>query len=388
MFEAELTDCSLEIKDSLLVSCPNTGGLIYVHGKSHLTISYSDVTGISEYGDGFLWVLQSNGARSLQRVVDDKIDTIELDQKHIDLHDILVDGNDIYAVHTETNHVVKYDHDFDEVERWGLDGELDSSHINCIAMYKGRLIASIFGRFQQYREYKSGTKELGQIIDVQTSKTLITGLSQPHSLLASGNTLYLCNSETNELFIYCDEILKTSVRLPGYARGLAVSEDYIYVGLSKSRNADVHEGLAEAGIAILKRDNFILEGVKTIPFSEIYDIKLLKNKSSFILKTLAISSNNDNALSTLQKKQLAGRSEYDELLKDFEKMQDAYLRTKSALERTQDAYKQTQDAYKQTQDAYKQTQDAYKQTQDAYKQTQDAYDKKCEEVDVYKRREK
>jgi len=358
MSEDELSNEQLEIKDPLLVSCPNTGGLVYVHGKSHLTISYSDVTGISNYDGGFLWVLQSDGARSLQMLGDDGIKTIELDKDYIDLHDVLVSGDDIYAVHTETNDVVKYNKNFEEVDRWGLKGELDSAHINCITIYKGRLVASVFGAFSQYREYKKGTKELGLVIDIQTKETLISGLSQPHSLHADGNVLYLCNSETNELLIFSDEVLNSRIQLPGYARGLAISEGYIYVGLSRSRNVSNSEGISQATIAVICRDGLKLEGVTTIPFSEIYDIKLLGDKSDYILKVMMEYRKNDTELTALVNERLSGRDEYDRLLKDYEKSHDAYLSTKAA----------------------------YDKTHDAYKQTKSAYDKKCEEIERYKRR--
>lgn len=322
--------CKIEISDPLLVSCPNTGGLVYIHGNSHLVITYSDVTGVSDYGEAFIWVLQDNGARSLQRVVNGGIETIELDPEYIDLHDVLVSEENIFAVHTKTNQVVRYNTNFEEMERWGLEGAQDSSHINCIAIYKDKLIASIFGRFHEFREYKNGTKELGEVIDVVSNKVLIRGLSQPHSLLVKDELLYLCNSEANELCVYKDKTLETRIKLPGYTRGLAISDDFIYVGLSKSRNVNGASKQMGAGIAIVRRDDLFLEGVMAVPFSEIYEIKLVGNKFSAILKMLLAYQNEDGELSSIKKERLAERDAYDRLMKDYEQSNNAFKHTQSA----------------------------------------------------------
>ena len=150
-----------------------------------------------------------------------------------------------------------------------------------VAVYKGRLIASAFGNFKLHREYKNGTKGLGRVFDVRTGETLIEGLSQPHSLVVENNYLYLCSSEESTLHIYKDETLVKSILIPGYARGLAVGEDCIYVGISLSRNVNSDNSkLTSGAIAVLDKKTMIIVGLNMLPFREVYDIRIVNQHSN------------------------------------------------------------------------------------------------------------
>lgn len=269
------------LEDNLLISSPGVGGLTYLEGRNQVTISTKASTGIYIGKEGLFCGLQENGGNHLILAKDGASDDIELAKDALDIHDVLVHENLIYFVATQTNAVVCLNSDFKIVDSWQLSGEEDSSHINSVAVYKGRLIASAFGNFKLHREYKNGTQGLGRVFDVRTGETLIEGLSQPHSLTVENNYLYLCSSEENTLHVYKDQTLIKSVLIPGYARGVAVGEDYIYVGISLSRNvnSDISK-LTSGAIAVIDKKSMIIVGLNMLPFREVYDIRIVNQHSN------------------------------------------------------------------------------------------------------------
>jgi hypothetical protein len=57
----------------------------------------------------------------------------------------------------------------------------------------------MFGRFTKHRGYKGKTNGRGLVVDLETRKVVVKGLSQPHSLVSDGDNLLLCNSELGEV---------------------------------------------------------------------------------------------------------------------------------------------------------------------------------------------
>ena len=268
---------TLSIRDPLFVSCPNGGGLLFVHKHLLMPLVQEEATGLTPVPDGLLWCVQANESRSLRRVSDGRLHTITVADKTLDLHDVLATSEGTYAVFTETNQVVLLDNDYREVESWRFGDEPDSAHVNCIAIHNGRLLASMFGDFHVRRGYKGATRRAGMVIDVKSGKPMIEGLSQPHSLVSVGGELWLCSSEDQSVRIYDETYqLKQKVSLPGYTRGLAICDEHVYVGLSQSRNAVVSEvgAFGSAMIAVLRRASLEVMGYVPIPHDEIYDIRV------------------------------------------------------------------------------------------------------------------
>jgi GT2 family glycosyltransferase len=268
---------TISIRDPLFVSCPNGGGLLFVHKHLLMPLFQEEATGLTPVSDGLLWCVQANGSRSLRRVSDGRLHTIPVADTTLDLHDVLATSGGTYAVFTETNQVVLLDDDYREVESWRFGDEPDSAHVNCIAIHDGRLLASMFGQFHAHRGYKGATRRAGMVIDVRSGKPLIEGLSQPHSLVSVGGELWLCSSEDQSVRIYDEDYqLKKKVSLPGYTRGLAVCDEHVYVGLSQSRNTVVSEvgAFGSAMIAVLDRRSLEVMGFVPIPYNEIYDIRV------------------------------------------------------------------------------------------------------------------
>jgi len=265
-----------KIPEPLLISCPNGGGMVYLHDDQCLIVSHDDATGLALAGQQWLWAVQDTTGGHLGRATGGRVNSVSLRDRPMDIHDVVADACGIYVVATETNEVVHYDAAFRETERWILPGEHDSAHVNSVALYNGRLIASRFGRYDTGRGYKGNTRGRGEVFDVRTGEVLVDGLSQPHSLTPDGDLLYLCSSEDGQLRVYRDFALLKAVTLEGYTRGIEIGKENIYVGLSLSRNAPAPEDgppRHSAALAVLSRDDMALKGLVPVPFAEIYDVR-------------------------------------------------------------------------------------------------------------------
>lgn len=272
------------IRDTLLVSCPGaTGGLFVVHGRMNARVSSRPITGIC-VGDGQLvYAYQDNGGQGIKVIIDGLAEERLLADEPLDLHDLLIAGDHLYAAVTESNRVACFDKNLNNIVSWTLPGEHDSAHLNSVTMYQGELLASVFGRFHRHRQYKEGTQGLGEVINIQSEQTFIGGLSQPHSLTVVDDLLYLCNSEARELRIYRGQELLQEIPVAGYARGLAVGEKYLYVGISRSRNAPAGGQTGDnAAIAVIDRATLRIDELFQLPTQEIYDIRII-NRAAWVL---------------------------------------------------------------------------------------------------------
>ena len=264
----------LRNNEQLLVSSPNGGGVFLLVDDQVQRLSHVDTTGVAQTPTDLLWARQSDGGNQVRRITGARWDSKRLHDGPLDLHDLLWHEGFIYAVSTECNAVLKLDQSLHELDRWTLSAIPDSLHLNSICFLDGRLVASIFGRFEEHRGYKNATRGAGQVLDVVSGKVLVTGLSQPHSLRMQDGRLWLCDSEAHKLRVYDNGKLVNEVDLGGYVRGLAFGRDDLYVGLSRSRN-DVSAQAGSASIVVLDRATLSRRGSIDIPANEIYDVCVL-----------------------------------------------------------------------------------------------------------------
>jgi len=114
----------------------------------------------------------------------------------------------------------------------------DRCHLNGFAMKddKPKWVTAV-GTSDVADGWRDQRTDGGVVIDVQTNKTAVTGLSMPHSPRHWKDQLWLIDSGTGYLgMVDMDKgtfIPKTF--LAGYARGLSFIGDYAVIGLSKCR---------------------------------------------------------------------------------------------------------------------------------------------------------
>ena len=260
--------------ESLFVSAPNDGGLFYVCNDVARRLSTLDTTGLALSSDKCLRALQADGAREISIYKNDICTRITLSEDELDLHDILIDGATTYVACTHLNAVIAYDDEWRELERWTYPGEEDSVHLNCLCLYQGRLLVAMFGDFKTHRGYKGQTAGRGVVRDVRSGEILVDGLSQPHTMVACGDELVLCNSEVGELRVYQNWECVRIIPVGGYARGLAMGASHYYVGISLSRNAATDAQHPGAHIAVVDKESGTVERTIPVGSREIYDVHM------------------------------------------------------------------------------------------------------------------
>jgi O-antigen biosynthesis protein len=265
------------LPDQLLVSSPNNGGLFAFADGRLIQLSFSDGTGLVQASGKILRALQADGASSIGIFGEHGFDRVQLATESLDIHDLLYLDGKIFVACTELNGVIELDGNFKETNRWIFPGEPDSVHLNCLCIYKGRLLASTFGDFSVHRGYKGNTAGRGEVRDVLTGQVLISGLSQPHSLCVVGDDLMLCNSASGEVLVYRDAVCIRRIEIGGYVRGLAIGRDHFYVGVSISRNVDpgADHDVETAEVVVVDRETGHIRARYPVPAREIYDIRIL-----------------------------------------------------------------------------------------------------------------
>jgi len=263
--------------DKLLVSSPNDGGVFMLADGRVTRLSSVDGTGLVVSPTRILRALQDTQSGRLASYGAGGYRQVELPGGGHDVHDLLWVGKRLYVACTEFNGVIELDEEFCEVARWTFPGEPDSIHLNSLSFHDGRLLASLFGDFSVHRGYKGATAGRGEVRDVVSGETVISGLSQPHSLGVIDGNLVVCNSESGEILFHQDGALVRRIDIGGYVRGLAVGAACLYVGISRSRNvqSDVGDSATTAEVVMVdKVDGRVMQRVQ-IPAREIYDIRIL-----------------------------------------------------------------------------------------------------------------
>lgn len=256
--------------NNLLIACPNDGGLFLLHQGTTYKLDGLDTTGFVIRGRQMLRGLQP--AR-LVRYADGEECGVTSGEDFGDIHDVLLEEQFHYVVKTDDNEIVKLDERGQERQRWTLPGERDSWHVNCLTRWGSRLVFSAFGDLRLHKEYKQRSRESGFVQDFDTGEKLITGLSQPHSLLAAGDKLLLANSENFEIREYDDSgHLLRSKKFDGYTRGMLLHGNVLYVGLSRSRNVELGP-IAHAVVVALDAGTWEELARHALPANEIFSIQ-------------------------------------------------------------------------------------------------------------------
>ena len=122
----------------------------------------------------------------------------------------------------------------------------DRCHLNGLALVEGRArYVTLCGRCDTADGWRDRRRDGGCVLDVTTNDVLVDGLSMPHSPRWYRDRLWLLDSGTG-FFGFLDRAgrFERVAFCPGYARGLALVDDFAVVGLSKPRGDGTFSGLA------------------------------------------------------------------------------------------------------------------------------------------------
>lgn len=267
----------------LLVSCasPDTmGGLFCFDGASVETIDRLGSAGLLLHEDQLLRLLFTQVAPDFGAEVlfYDRVGVtryLRIDEAHSP-HYVDWDGANYVLMSTWKNGLIWVSPAGKVVRRWYLPGENDSWHLNSVHMHEGELYLTAFGEFHRYREWSDKQKEPHGILFKQsTGERILTGLACPHNPRFLDGGWVVCCSSLNEVV----QVEQTTSRmmhrtqLAGWTRGLAVSDQFIFVGESCGRH--VMAGAASASVAIVDRRSWSVLGRFSVPSGEISDLAIV-----------------------------------------------------------------------------------------------------------------
>lgn len=152
------------------------------------------------------------------------------------------------------------------------------------------------GKTNSYEEWRLDYHSGGILMDIATNETVLDKLSLPYSPRIYNKSLYLLEAGRGA-FVKIDPQTKQKEDicfLPGFARGLDFIDDYAVVATSKPRAKKTFEGLELEKLLSKKKIDSIcglhIINLKTgqiehhvnmeAKFGDIYDVKIIKNKSS------------------------------------------------------------------------------------------------------------
>lgn len=207
-------------------------------------------------------------------------------------HDLALINSEIWFVNTRFSCLATASSQYGFVPRWqpAFISELapeDRCHLNGLAMRNGVPHAvTVLGRSDSKGGWRENKHTGGLVIDVESHKVLLDGLTMPHSPRWYRDELWLLNSGQGELLLLkAPGQAETICRLPAYLRGLAFFGDYAIVGLCKIREKHTFGGMpVEAradrllcGVAVVDLVRRDCVGIFefTDGVDEIYDIRVL-----------------------------------------------------------------------------------------------------------------
>jgi len=253
------------------------GGLFTFDGQAVSRIDRLSSTGLAVTADRFvrlLWSPDEASALGEMLVYDQRgvLRYLRVDGLR-EPHGVLWDGEHFVAVSTGTNELLWISPDGGINRRWRAPGEDDSWHLNSVLLHNAELVVSAFGRQTGRRAWSADLRQpAGVLINVRTGQEMLNGLICPHNPIIVEHNWLMCWSSTHELV----EIdagtgqVRRSLGLDGWTRGLAVSDDLIFVGESANR-AD--PAAAEtASIAIVSRSLWTVLDRVRLPCREVYDL--------------------------------------------------------------------------------------------------------------------
>jgi hypothetical protein len=187
-----------------------------------------------------------------------------------DAHDLAWDGECIICASTGNNQLIWLS-PFGEVKRaWKAPGQDDAWHINGLCCAGAKTYLSAFGMFGRHREWNENQfAHSGIIYNLSDGRVEIAGLDCPHNPMLLKEGWVICNSGTAELFQLdlAGGALKRKLQLNGWTRGLACSDEFLFVGESADRKR-LTVG-ASAHVCIVDRRNWAICNRFAFPITEI-----------------------------------------------------------------------------------------------------------------------
>jgi len=211
----------------------------------------------------------------------------------IGVHELAWVEGELWVVNTRFSCLCTLHPDYSFVPRWrppfvtALAAE-DRCHLNGLAVADGRAAyVTALGETDTANGWRANKPHGGCLMDVRSGEIVSRSLSMPHSPRWHDGQLWLLESGTGRLVLVDPDSghREPVAEVPGFARGLALSGAYAFVGLSKIRKTSAMDGvpLAErreqlkCGVAVVDvRSGRVVDLLEfQTAVEEIFDVQLL-----------------------------------------------------------------------------------------------------------------
>ncbi len=165
----------------------------------------------------------------------------------IDIHEMAWAEDELWLVNTKFCCLCTLDPDHSFTPRWRppFVSELapeDRCHLNGLALQDGRpQYVTALGETDSAGAWRANKRDGGILMDVPSSKTLLRGLSMPHSPRLYNGHLWLLESGVGSLALVdpAARTWETVSLLPGFTRGIDFAGPLAFIGLSQVRESAV-----------------------------------------------------------------------------------------------------------------------------------------------------
>ncbi|MGC1242049.1 MAG: TIGR03032 family protein [Chryseosolibacter sp.] len=211
----------------------------------------------------------------------------------VDIHDLHWTGENLLAVNTRFSCLAAIDHRYSFTPLWKpffipkITPE-DHCHLNGVAFENGTpKYVTALGKTNVPQGWRQNRENGGIVMEVSSNTIIAEGLSMPHSPRIYNNQLYVLESASGNL-VYIDPASgkkEVVVSLNGFARGMDLAGDYLFIGLSqlRKRNSAVFDDLPIAGKSVfcgivvvhLPTARIVAEMKYEDSVEEIYDVRIM-----------------------------------------------------------------------------------------------------------------
>lgn len=218
-----------------------------------------------------------------------------------DMHQVVYHAGEIWAVNTAFSCISKMSTDQHFVPVWQPDfiTELapeDRCHLNgLIVENKQPSYVTFFEETNEPAGWRKTAIDTGVLYDCQKQEVMLDKLSMPHSPAKVGDLIFFLQSAIGEVMKYNlkTKELTTVIKLNSFLRGLAIYDDFLFIGASKMRkDSKTFKDLpiaktSFAGIEIVnyKTGKRIAGLSYTENISEIFDVKVIENMQKPLMFT-------------------------------------------------------------------------------------------------------
>jgi len=162
---------------------------------------------------------------------------------NVDMHDLHFGDEGLWGINTSFSCLCLIDDSYSFIPKWKplfiteLASE-DRCHLNGLVMQHGKpKYVTALGTGNSRQSWRDSIVDGGVLIDIETNEIILKNLAMPHSPRMYNEELYLLLSATGEI-IKVDIANKSYTvikKLDGFTRGMAIIDDYMFIGMSKLR---------------------------------------------------------------------------------------------------------------------------------------------------------